>query len=188
MNGRPIEMAHEVVRPVVKEGDLVVDATAGNGHDTVFLAQAVGATGRVVAYDTQALAIDATRRRMQTAGLIERVDLRQESHGKMLELIGREKASAVMFNLGYLPGGDHSLTTEATETLKALTQALFVLRPGGIVTVICYTGHPGGMLEACSVVAGLRRICRNRTIPGLSVKVGKRPRKDAPFLVVVRRL
>ena len=56
-----VSIAHRVAESVLREGDLAVDATAGNGHDTVFLAQAVGETGKVFAIDVQAAAIGSIR-------------------------------------------------------------------------------------------------------------------------------
>lgn len=184
---RPTAEAHRVVSQVVKPGDLVVDATAGNGHDTLFLAGLVGESGRVLAFDVQEAAILSTRKRVDEAGLGECVELRHESHGKLLERVGRDAASAVMFNLGYLPGGDHALITEVGETCKSVVQALFSMKPGGVMTVVCYTGHPGGQEEADAVIMGLERIRDERTV-GFDLQVGEPARENAPFLVVVRKL
>lgn len=147
---RPTQHAHEVVQSVVRPGETVVDATAGNGHDTLFLAQCVGERGRVVAFDVQEAAIASTRRRLADAGVGERVELWGESHASMARRVAPGVA-AVMFNLGYLPGGDHGRITRTEETLPALAAAVSLLRPGGVVTVVCYPGHPGGEEEAAAV-------------------------------------
>ena len=187
MSERPTVAAHREVENVVKTGDLVVDATAGNGHDTLFLANLVGSEGKVVAFDVQQAAIESTRRRLEEAGVAERVELCHESHGKILERCGRGEAVAVMFNLGYLPGGDHEVITEVGETLKAVVQALFVLKPGGVMTIVCYTGHPGGREESSAVVENLRRTFEEGTVGEFDLKVHEPAREKAPFLVVCRR-
>lgn len=187
MNERPTAAAHRVVKEVVKPGDLVVDATAGNGHDTLFLAERVGAAGRVVAFDIQQVAIDSTRRRLQDTGVADRVELRCESHGMLLDRVGRGTASVVMFNLGYLPGGDHAIITEVGESAKAVVQALFVLKSGGVMTIVCYTGHPGGEEEAETVVSGLKAIQRQGPRGAFELEIGTPAKPDAPFLVIVRK-
>ncbi len=183
---RPTAAAHRVVSEVVKPGDLVVDGTAGNGHDTLFLARLVGESGRVLAFDVQEPAIISTRTRVDEAGVGEWVELRQESHGKLLERVGRDATTAVMFNLGYLPGGDHAVITEVGETGKAVVQSLFALKSGGVMTIVCYSGHPGGQEEADAVVMGLERI-RDEGPVVFDLEVGEPAREKAPFLVVVRR-
>ena len=183
---RPTVAAHRVISEVVKAGDLVVDATAGNGHDTLFLAGLVGDSGKVMAFDVQQAAIDSTRERLEKAGVGDRVELFHESHGKLLERAGRGSVAAVMFNLGYLPGGDHEVITEVGETGKAVVQSLFVLKPGGVMTIVCYTGHPGGEEEAEVVVMSLKRILEEGTVGAFDLEVGEPAREKAPFLVVVR--
>lgn len=145
---RPTELAQALLREAIREGDIVIDATAGNGHDTMFLAECVGATGRVLAFDLQVAAIDATRARIEKAGFTERVSFHQCSHAEMADHLEPSQASAVMFNLGYLPGEDHEITTRAEETVIAITAAARLLKPGGTLTVICYPGHPEGGREA----------------------------------------
>jgi tRNA A58 N-methylase Trm61 len=175
---RPTQQAHEMVAEVVKPGETVVDATAGNGHDTLFLAGLVGEQGRVVAFDVQEAAIESTRRRLEDAGVLERTELWAESHARMGERI-ESGVAAVMFNLGYLPGGDHELITRTEETLRALEVAVGLLRPGGVMTVVCYPGHEGGDEEAAAVRDWIERR-GSEVFPPI--------REGAPFLVVERRL
>lgn len=151
MSERATVVAQRRVAEVLGEGDLAVDATAGNGHDTLFLAGRVGVSGRVLAFDIQRAAIDSARRRIEAAGLAGRVGWFCESHALMAERAAAGSVAAVMFNLGYLPGGDHAVITRGEETLRALDAALGVLRPGGVLTVVGYPGHPGGDEEARAV-------------------------------------
>ncbi len=151
-----LALSHEYVRKVVGSGDLVVDATAGNGHDTAFLAELAGPDGLVLAFDVQEDAIRRTRDRLETLCLLDRCRLFAEGHelfGERLDGIapGRPLA-AVMFNLGYLPGADHALGTKAPTTIAALQQAMARLRPGGLATVALYYGGDSGFEERDAVL------------------------------------
>jgi predicted methyltransferase len=183
---RPTVQAHREVAAVLRVGEIAVDATAGNGHDTVFLAERVGPTGRVLAFDIQAAAIEATRARLAAAGLAERVVLVQGSHGDLAEHVAPAAVGAVMFNLGYFPGGDHAVITRGAETLRALDAAVAALRPGGIVTVVCYPGHPGGEEESEAVVGWAAALDPAAHAGGVFRRSGTV--KPAPFLVRVTKL
>lgn len=148
---RPTELAWTLLRGAVHEGDLVIDSTAGNGHDTVFLAGCVGDNGRVLAFDVQEAAIRSASMRVAAAGFSHRVEFHQESHAAMAGHAKPGSVSAIMFNLGYLPGEDHQLTTDAAETLAALDAATIVLKPGGVISVVCYPGHEAGVGESAAV-------------------------------------
>ncbi|MBP3965728.1 class I SAM-dependent methyltransferase [Paenibacillus lignilyticus] len=146
-----LSMAHKLVKERVSPGDTVIDATCGNGVDTLFLAELVGPRGTVYAFDIQEEALERTRQRLNDSAAGAALHLVHASHADMVEQIsadGRGKAAAAMFNLGYLPGADQSVITTPDGTLAALKAALAVLRPSGIVTVVLYPGHPGGAEEA----------------------------------------
>ena len=145
---------HELLSSVLRHGDTAVDATAGNGLDTLFLCRAVGVDGHVYALDLQAAALDATRRRLHAAGMLARTRLMQADHAERLAVLGPElqgRVRAVTFNLGYLPGSDREVVTSAASTVPALRQASTLLMPGGRMSILAYTGHPGGHLEARAV-------------------------------------
>ncbi|KAL4422236.1 hypothetical protein ABPG77_009711 [Micractinium sp. CCAP 211/92] len=150
-HARLTHIAQELWVQVVRRGDTVVDATCGNGHDTAYLAQAVGSTGTVHAFDIQSAAIEATQAAVAAAvpsGPVPAVHYHLASHAEMRERLGCTAcASLVVFNLGYLPGSDKATTTQASSTLAAVEAACEVLRPGGLLSILCYTGHPGGMEE-----------------------------------------
>jgi 16S rRNA C1402 N4-methylase RsmH len=146
-----VQMAQELLAGRLGEGDIAIDATVGNGHDTVFLATQVGDTGRVYGFDIQQLALDSTWQRLDEAGLSSRVCLYHAGHETMalhLPEALRARVRVVMFNLGYLPGGDKRRTTTLATSLSALQQALAFLAPDGVLSVMAYTGHPGGREEA----------------------------------------
>jgi tRNA1(Val) A37 N6-methylase TrmN6 len=149
---RPTRLAHDWVASIARPGDLLIDATAGNGHDTLHLAQLAGPNGKVLAFDIQPAAIQSARTRIENAGLLDRVHLIQQSHANLADHAAPATASVIMFNLGYLPGQEHQLITTPGETLTALNAATSILKPGGLLTIICYPGHPGGDHETQAVL------------------------------------
>ena len=128
------------------ENNRVIDATAGNGHDTVFLAELVGDGGFVWAFDIQKEAIEHTADKIEQHSLTGRVELIHDGHEKMADYIS-EPVTAIVFNLGYLPGSDKKIITTPSRTLAALKAALNLLVPGGLIVMVIYTGHTGGQKE-----------------------------------------
>ena len=153
-------MAHAWLKRELVPGDCGFDGTAGNGYDTEFLARAVGPAGRVFACDLQACALEITSRRLAVAGL-KNVELIEGDHARVAEFVPRGlhgRLAALVFNLGYLPGGDKARTTQADSTLRAIQSGLPLLRVGGVLSVIAYRGHPGGEREAQAVEQALRAL------------------------------
>lgn len=158
------QQAQDAVRGVVSQGDVVIDATTGNGYDTQFLAELVSPSGRVYAFDVQGAALEKTGRRLEEAGH-KNVLLLNQCHSEMVNQIPTSHhgyVAAVMFNLGYLPGADKQVTTSAATSIEAIAQALALIREGGVVTVLAYTGHDGGASEAQAVADSLDRLDRNQ--------------------------
>ena len=145
-----VPLSHFFLRQRVRPGDLVLDATCGNGLDTLLLAQLTGEKGRVWGFDLQPAAIAATRALLQREGRLSRVELIEADHQRLVEFVPAGLQAAV-FNLGYLPGGDGSLITSPQSTVPALQQAAFLLARRGILVVSLYTGHEGGAEEALAV-------------------------------------
>lgn len=153
-----VSRAHDFARERFAEAAdpsaLAADATVGNGHDTLFLAELVGARGRVAGFDVQPAALEATRERLSAHGLAERVELHLRGHETMAETLGeawRGRTRAVFFNLGYLPKSDRSVTTRPETTLPALDAAWSLLAPGGFISLTVYTRHAGGFEESAQV-------------------------------------
>ncbi|MBE5777042.1 MAG: methyltransferase domain-containing protein [Clostridiales bacterium] len=138
--------AAEVLNRVIQNGDTVVDATMGNGHDTVMLAKLVGENGHVYAFDVQEMAVASTRQKLEAEGLLERVTLLCTGHQNM-KMHVPVSVRAVAFNLGWLPGGDKSITTLWETTFPAINAALDLLLPMGVCTVCVYPGHEAGEKE-----------------------------------------
>ena len=140
-----LSLVHDILKDRIKKGDKVVDATAGRGYDTAFLAELVGEEGEVTAFDIQKEAIDSTNALLAQRGLKARTYL--DSHANMDSYVEVGSLSAVVFNLGYLPKGDHSVYTHADSTITAITKALALLKSGGIVCVSVYYGGDSGYEE-----------------------------------------
>lgn len=180
---RPTELLHLLLKNEIAAGDFTIDATAGNGHDTVFLAKAVGSTGKVLAIDIQPQAIESTTARLEIEGLLNRVILKLGCHADLAEFAGGKNPSAIIFNLGYLPGADRGIMTRKKITLKALASAAEILSPGGVLAVICYPGHEGGDEEASAVEAFITSRAAHRT-----ARYGMlATEKPAPFLLLSRK-
>ena len=174
---RPTALAHQILRPLIRSGDSVIDATAGNGYDTIFLAECVGSSGKVVAFDIQEAAIASAKSRIIAAGWIQRVDFFQQSHVQMVDHSAVESIALIMFNLGYLPGEDHAVTTESAETLHALRIAVGLL--------ICYPGHTSGAVEAAAVEIWATSLAVSGWRIAKYGAVGTR--RPAPFLLLVSK-
>lgn len=152
-----LSYAHQLVSARIQPGDTAVDATAGTGADTLFLAKAVGRRGRVFSFDIQEEALRLTQERLdKETGPLGQMTLLHESHALIQDKLPEEvrgTVAAVMFNLGYLPaeGADPALITRTDSTIPAMNAALMTLRPRGILTAVLYPGHPGGEEEAHAV-------------------------------------
>lgn len=145
-----LTLAHTYWRRHLKPHDLVVDATAGNGYDTATLAALLNHSGHLTAYDTQQAALDATS---QKTSSYSNITLKLSSH----ENIDEKDLALVVYNLGYLPGGDKSITTQTSTTLLSLERAYQGLKLGGALSIMCYPGHLEGALEQAAILQWLRR-------------------------------
>lgn len=152
-----LNLSHQYIRQAVRPGDTVIDATAGRGNDTVFLADLVGPGGFVHAFDIQQEAIDATRSRLQQEGLFERCRLYLCGHEQMEKMV-KDRVHAIMFNLGYLPGSDHRIGTHAETTIDAIHQGCRLLHCGGLITIGLYYGRESGFSEKEAVLEEIRHL------------------------------
>ena len=142
-----VDFVHMVLERVVTRGSVVIDATLGNGYDAEFLAGLVGTTGVLYGFDVQQEAVRAAEDKLNNHQL--QMSLLCMGHQQLAASIAPEHVgavSAVVFNLGYLPGRDKAITTIAETTVDAVRQALGVLRPGGAIVIVGY-GHPEGERE-----------------------------------------
>lgn len=148
----PVPLSHLLLRRFIQPGSRVIDATCGNGKDTLLLAELVGDTGHVWAFDIQQEALDRTAQRLAEQNLQQQVSLLHAGHEGMQELV-KPPLQAVVFNLGWLPGAAREIATATATTLAALEASLQLLAPAGLVLITCYPGHTGGDTEAAAVQA-----------------------------------
>jgi len=185
---KAVEFAHDLVARALRPGDAAIDATVGNGLDTLHLARLVSPTGRVLGLDIQAEALQDARSRLIAAGHSERVALVRCGHERLRRLVvkdgpfGPERLRAVMFNLGYRPGGNPAITTRAATTRPALDAALALLPMGGVLTVALYTGHSSGAEEASAVFDWIRHTPRSVEVVHYEAL---RTRQPAPELLAL---
>ncbi|MBQ2271112.1 MAG: class I SAM-dependent methyltransferase [Firmicutes bacterium] len=143
--------AMEIVGRYVKPGDTVIDGTMGNGHDTLALAKLVGPEGTVIAFDIQPMALENTKALLEAEGMKEHPGIRLilDSNANVKNYVepGEAGIAAILFNLGYLPGGDKTVTTTKEETLRAVSDAVELVKPGGLVAAVLYSGHEQGAEE-----------------------------------------
>lgn len=184
-----VKAAHDLIKDILHPGDIAIDATVGNGYDTLFLAGQIAPSGQVYGFDIQQAAIDSTREKFRHNELQDCLTLIQASHADMAEKIPEQihsKIKAIMFNLGYLPGGDKSLITLTDSTLTALTAAARILAVDGIITLLAYPGHPGGDQETDQVRNWSEQL-DNRQF-AVSTIYSTEHKDTAPRLFVIRKL
>ena len=149
--------AREYIEAALFPGARAIDATMGNGHDTLWLCRLVGEGGRVFAFDVQPAALAATRVRLEQAGLSSGARLLLEGH-ECMDAFVDAPVDAIVFNLGWLPGGAHEVTTRVETTLLAVERALALLNPGGVLTVCIYPGHAEGDRERNALASLLAQL------------------------------
>ncbi len=182
---RATEFAHLLMRQSVKPGDWVVDATVGNGHDTLLLAELVGPTGRVFGFDVQEVALTAAVARLDGLPQVKLIHAGHENLTEHLPVDGHERLAAVMFNLGYLPGAPRDIMTRSETTLAATKQALTHLEIHGLVTLVLYPGHSGGEEEAEAVRSYAQQLPQAFAVTQYARINSLRP---APELIVIERI
>ena len=138
--------AKEIMEDALFSGAFAIDSTMGNGYDTLWLCELVGESGKVYAFDVQQEAVNNTAKRLEDAGVRERANLFCMGHERMLEAV-EEPVDAVLFNLGWLPGAEHGVTTLTETTLQAAEAALSILKENGLMTICIYPGHDEGTRE-----------------------------------------
>lgn len=158
---RVTSLSHFIVSEYLSIGDIAIDATIGNGYDTVFLAKTVGNNGHVFGFDIQEKALKETGNLILSNGLQHSVTLFLQNHAYIKKYIPEEQhghISAIMFNLGYLPGTDKNLTTEMESTIAALSASCDILTSNGIITVSVYNEQKNGLEEQKAVMEFIQTI------------------------------
>ena len=179
------EYCHHILEEYIKEGDICIDATAGNGGDTEFLCRKVGETGKVYAFDVQEAAIAHTRDRLKKASLDQRAELILDGHEKMQTYIKKE-VQAITFNFGYLPGGDHKIATHAATSLTAINSALNLLKKGGVINLCIYSGGDTGYEEKEAILNHLKELDSKKWLVIVNSYVNRK--NDPPLPVFIYKL
>ena len=173
----------DFILPHVVPGGTVADFTMGNGNDTLWLSQQVGETGRVYAFDIQPEAVARTEERMKTEAPFENYTLICDSHHRAAEYI-KTPICVGIFNLGFLPGGDKSVTTLRETTLPAIRAAIELLEAGGGLLIAVYPGHAEGTAEGIEVTQLLSEYDR-RQMSCTQVRLVNSP--TSPFFFLVEK-
>lgn len=179
------EYCHRFLKEHIGENDRCIDATAGNGYDTEFLCRLVGPNGKVYAFDIQEQALRHTRERLQGADCEDRAVLILAGHETMAEYV-TEEVSAIVFNFGYLPGGDHQIATKAGTSLAAIRQGMGLLQVGGVMTLCIYSGGDTGYEEKERIMGFLRKVDSKKWLVIASEYWNRK--NDPPMPVFVIRL
>ncbi|WP_042222772.1 tRNA (mnm(5)s(2)U34)-methyltransferase [Oceanobacillus manasiensis] len=182
-----LNYAHYLLESSIEKGEKVIDATCGNGHDTLFLSRVVGNTGHVLAFDIQQQAIEHTRKVLDENHYTN-VSLIHDSHANVsthLKNDNIERVGGAIFNLGYLPQSDKSIITSGDSTVAAIDQILSVLKPNGLIVLVVYHGHEGGKDEMQTVLKYSMRL------PQRAYNVLQygfiNQQNDPPFIIAIQK-
>ncbi|MDD2469916.1 MAG: class I SAM-dependent methyltransferase [Bacilli bacterium] len=173
----------QILETTLKPKDIVIDATIGNGNDTLFLCDLVD-KGHVYGFDIQAEAITRTKKLLDDNNK-QNYTLYKESHDKMLEILPHleKRVSVILFNLGYLPKGDKTITTSYKTSVKAIEHSLKLLNNEGICLIVIYPGHKEGKKEDIQINKYLQTINKNYEVNYYH----NTDNKEAPYLVMIKR-
>lgn len=177
---RPLQMAHAFLEEVVTDEDIVVDATMGNGHDTLFLARLAK---KVYAFDIQEQAVEQTTKRLAEAKL-DNVELLLTGHENVDQYV--ESIKAAIFNLGYLPSADKTVITQPHTTIQALEKLCQRLVAGGRIAIMIYYGHAGGDVERDAVLGFVSQLSQQEFTVALYKTINQI--NQPPFLVMIEKL
>jgi predicted methyltransferase len=174
----------DIINDYIKEGMVAVDLTAGNGYDTLFLAEGVGQAGMVYAFDIQNIAIVNTTTLIEKYQLDGRVKVILDGHENISSYVD-EEIDIAMINLGYLPRGNKTIITKPETTLRALENTIALLKKDGIMTILLYYGHEGGLDEKEAVETYLHKL-PSKYVDVLSISYNNRG-NHTPILKVIRK-
>lgn len=175
---RIVPYAHEQIKLVVTQNDVVIDATCGNGQDALFLSKI---SHKVYSFDIQEKALKEAKKRNKGQDNIVYI---LDGHENMNRYV-KEPVKAVVFNLGYLPGGDQSITTTLSSTLQAIKTSLTLLSETGIISITLYPGHAEGKKEAIEVTKMIRKLPASEYNVLLYQFINKH---DAPFNLLIKKI
>lgn len=155
-------LTHRFMAEHIRPGDFCIDATAGRGRDTLFLCRLVGDTGRVLAMDIQPSAVTQTEALLVQEGVSSVARVVRDCHSRMGEYAQPGSVDGIMFNFGWLPGGDHTAFSHPDTSIAAIRAGLSLLKPGGVMSLCIYYGRENGTAERDALLAFLPTLDNRR--------------------------
>ena len=178
-----LEVEKNFLIPHIKKGGVAVDFTMGNGHDTLWLSNAVGEEGKVYAFDIQPQALASSEKLLTESGAAKNYTLILDSHSNVKDYV-KEKICIGMFNLGFLPSGDKSITTKRDTTMIAIRAAIDLLDADGALLIAVYPGHEEGTIEGNLIDEELSKLNR-KELCACKFKIVNSP--TSPFFFLIER-
>lgn len=178
------EYVHHFLENHVQPGNICIDATMGNGNDTLKLCKLVGNTGKVYAFDIQETAVTNTKKLLEDQEVIHIASLILDSHTHMHNYVQEDEVDCIVFNFGYLPSGDHSLSTKAATSIEAITQGLSLLRKGGLMTLCIYSGGDSGFEERDALLTFLKVLDPKKYLVILSSYYNRPNNPPIPVMII----
>lgn len=182
-----IAYAHELLKTSVNEGEIVIDATCGNGNDTLLLASLVGDSGHVYAFDIQDQAITTTTSLLKKHHN-KNVSVIKDSHANLKQYLDKdniEEISGAIFNLGYLPRSDKQVITKSRSTLPAIEQSLDYLKKGRLIILVVYHGHEGGDIEKNDILEFTKQLDQKQY--GVATYQFINQKNNPPFVIAIEK-
>lgn len=175
---------HHFIKEQIGEGDFCIDATAGKGNDTLLLCRLAGDKGQVLAFDIQQEALDITRRKLADQGLEHRARLICDSHVHIDNYAEKSSVGCIVFNFGYLPGGDHRICTEPESSVEAIGKGLTLLRKKGVMSLCIYSGGDTGFAERDTVLAYLKGLDEKKYLVIKSEYYNRKNNPPIPVFII----
>ena len=150
-------VSHKFISEHIKKGAFCIDATCGKGRDTVFLCSLAGEEGKVLAFDIQEAAVMQTKELLEKEGY-NNAEVFLDNHANLGKYVLEESVDAVMFNLGWLPGGDHNIFSKPESSIPAIEAGLKALKKGGVMSICIYHGRECGSLEKDELLKYLKTV------------------------------
>lgn len=179
------DKAHQIISKKFSVINVGIDATCGNGHDTVFLAKLCSNLGKVLSFDIQKKALEIAEKEISNSGLLEKVIFINDGHENMSKYID-QKADVIMFNLGYLPNSEKKISTKTETTISALNLASELLTDNGLISIICYPGHTDGKRETEKVKEWLNDLDQKQF--KMSEYLSEKVNNSTPFLFILEKV
>lgn len=177
------QFAELIWKSLLLPGDTVIDATVGAGHDTLFLAKLLAGSGMLYGYDIQEEAIQRSQKRLLDhlgPDGMQNIRLITCSHTELKAV----QAKLIVYNLGYLPRSEKSLTTHLESTLESLKLAQTLIVPGGMISMMCYSGHEEGQREKKGLIDYASTLSKEEWSASLHERINH---QSAPALLLISR-